>query len=225
MTTQPLGARSPLGQGAFKLDYPMSLEVFETYPEAQKAVDYLSDNGFPVQNVLIVGTDLKQVERVTGRLTRSRVMMGGALSGAWLGAFVGLIFSLFEEGETLLRILSTVVFGAIFGLVWSLVGYALTKGQRDFTSVSQVVATRYEVLTEHKFVQQGRELLAKMDPMKAAQAAVAEAQARAYAEAQAAQLRPTGAPAPSPVPPAPMPPSPNQPSDTSHSVPPAGPSA
>ena len=36
-------------------------------------------------------------------MTRSRVMMGGALSGAWLGAFVGLIFSLFEEGETLLR--------------------------------------------------------------------------------------------------------------------------
>lgn len=225
MTTPATSGPGRVPMEKLALEFPRSLAVYDDYKDAQRAIDYLSDHHFEVQNVLIVGTDLKQVERVTGRLTRSRVMMGGALSGAWLGAFVGLIFSLFEEGETLVRILSTVVFGAIFGLVWSLVGYALTKGQRDFTSVSQVVATRYEVLTEHKFVQQGRELLAKMDPMKAAQAAVAEAQARAYAEAQAAQLRPTGAPAPSPVPPAPMPPSPNQPSDTSHSVPPAGPSA
>lgn len=187
MTTQPLGARGPIGQAAFKLDYHMSLGVYDSYPEAQKAVDYLSDNGFPVQHVLIVGTDLKQVERVTGRLTRGRVAMGGALSGAWLGAFVGLVFSLFEDGNSFARIISTVIFGAIFGLVWALVGYSLTRGQRDFTSVSQVVATRYEVLTEHKFVTQGRELLTTMDPMKAAQAQVAEAQARAYAEAQAAR--------------------------------------
>ena len=190
MTTQPLGARSPLGAAAFKLNYPMSLGVYATYAEAQKAVDYLSDNGFPVQDVLIVGTDLRQVERVTGRLTRGRVALGGALSGAWLGAFVGLVFSLFEQGETLVRIASTVIFGALFGLVWSLVGLALTKGQRDFTSVSQVVATKYEVLTEHKFVQQGRELLTRLDPKKAAQAQVAEAQARAYAEAQAAHGSP-----------------------------------
>lgn len=179
-----------MGQAAFKLDYPMSLGVYDSYAEAQKAVDYLSDHEFPVQNVLIVGTDLKQVERVTGRLTRGRVALGGALSGAWLGAFVGLIFSLFEDSETLLRILSTVIFGAIFGLVWAMIGYAFTKGQRDFTSVSQVVATKYEVLTEHKYVQQARDLLAKMDPMKAAQAQVAEAQARAYAEAQAAASTP-----------------------------------
>ena len=191
MTTQPLGARGPLGASAFKLDYPMSLGIFDSYPEAQKAVDYLSDKGFPVQNVLIVGTDLKQVERVTGRLTRGRVALGGALSGAWLGAFVGLVFSLFEEGSTLGRILSTVIFGAGFGLVWSMVGYALTRGQRDFTSVSQVVATRYEIMTEHKVAAQGRELLAEMDPMKAAQAQAAAAQARAYAEAEAAAHGPT----------------------------------
>lgn len=189
MTTQPMSARGAFAQGAFALEYPMSLGVYDTYPEAQKAVDYLSDHGFPVQNVLIVGTDLKQIERVTGRLTRGRVAMGGALSGAWLGAFVGLIFSIFENGETFARILSTVLFGALFGLVWALIGYAFTRGQRDFTSVSQVIATRYEVLTEHKVVAQGRELLARMDPMKAAQAQVAQAQAQAYAEAQAAQAQ------------------------------------
>ena len=42
------------------------------------------------------------------------------------------------------------LFGALFGLIWALVGYAATRGQRDFSSVTQVVATRYEVLVEHK---------------------------------------------------------------------------
>ena len=44
---------------------------YPTYAEAQRAVDYLSDQQFPVQQVTIVGVDLMQVERVTGRLTCS----------------------------------------------------------------------------------------------------------------------------------------------------------
>jgi hypothetical protein len=146
------------------LEFPMSLGVYEKYEQAQKAVDYLSDNEFPVQNCMIVGTDLKQVERVTGRLTTGKVAAGGLLSGVWMGVFVGLIFSLFSSGtgNTLVTILSTALFGAIFGLIWALIGYAATRGRRDFTSVTQVVATRYEVLVEHKLAQQGRELLARM---------------------------------------------------------------
>ncbi len=193
MSTQPtargLGAAS---RAALSLEYPMSLGVFDKYDEAQKAVDYLSDHEFPVQNVLIVGTDLKQLERVTGRLTRGRVLMGGLLSGAWLGFFVGLVLSLFggEEAAALFAIFSTVIAGAVFGLVWALIGYAATRGQRDFTSISQVVATKYEVLVEHKLAAQGRELLAKMDPMRAAQLEVAaareaEARERAAREAEA----------------------------------------
>ena len=111
---------------------------------------------------MIVGTDLKQVERVTGRLTRGRVAGAGALSGMWMGLFVGLIFSLFDANRGALTIVSTVLFGALFGLVWALIGYAATRGQRDFSSVSQVVATRYEVLVEHKFAEQAREMLAQM---------------------------------------------------------------
>jgi hypothetical protein len=56
-----------------------------------------------------------------------------------------------------------VLFGALFGLVWALIGYAATQGRRDFTSVTQVVATRYEVLVEHKLADQARELLAKLE--------------------------------------------------------------
>ncbi len=179
MSTQPM---RPGLRAALSLEYPMSLGVHDTYEEAQKAVDYLSDNEFPVQDVLIVGTDLKQLERVTGRLTQGRVIGAGALSGMWLGLFVGTIFAVFDpSGVNLGNIAATVAFGAVFGTVWATVGYRLTRGQRDFTSVSQVVAAKYEVLCEHKHVQRGREMLAEMDPMRAAaeQVRLAQEQERA----------------------------------------------
>lgn len=168
-------------QSRLTLDYPMSLGVYDTYDEAQRAVDHLSDKSFPVENVLIVGTDLKQLERVTGRLTQGKLAAGGAVSGAWLGAFVGLIFALFaQDGLGLIRVALTMVFGAVFGLIWALVGYRFAGGSdRDFMSISQVVATRYEVLTEHKLVAQARELITQMDPMRAAQEQVRRAREEA----------------------------------------------
>jgi hypothetical protein len=155
-------------RSGLSLDFPQSLGVYDDYAAAQKAVDFLSDNEFPVENCLIVGTDLKQLERVTGRLTTGRVALGGALSGAWLGLFVGLIFSMFGDNNTLATILATALFGAVFGLVWALVGYAATRGRRDFSSVTMIVATRYEVLVEHKHAARGRELLATMPGARAA---------------------------------------------------------
>ena len=145
-----------------KLEYPQSLAVYDDYAAAQKTVDFLSDNKFPVEQLMIVGTDLKRVERITGRLTTARVALGGVLSGLWLGLFVGLIFSFFVDENILAMILSTVLLGAVFGVIWALIGYALTRGRRDFSSVTQVVATRYEVLVEHKVAAQAREILANL---------------------------------------------------------------
>src|SRR6516162_8212566 len=70
---------------------------YPTYAEAQRAVDYLSDQQFPVEQVTIVGVDLMQVERVTGRLTWPKVLGGGVISGAWLGLFIGLVLSIFSN--------------------------------------------------------------------------------------------------------------------------------
>jgi len=151
------GTASPLG-----LDLPQSLAVYDDYAAAQKAVDFLSDNKFPVEQCMIVGTDLKRIERITGRLTTGRVAMGGLLSGVWLGLFVGLIFALFDNSNTVAVVVSTMLFGALFGVIWALVGYAATRGHRDFSSVTSVVATKYEVLVEHKVAQQARDLLAQL---------------------------------------------------------------
>jgi NAD/NADP transhydrogenase beta subunit len=152
MSTPGRTPTSPL-----KLEFPQSLAV---YDEAQKSVDFLSDAEFPVEQLMIVGTDLKRIERVTGRLTWSKIAVGGILSGLWLGVFIGLIFALFTEESFLPVLVSTALMGATFGLVWALIGYAATRGQRDFSSVTQVIATKYEVLVEHKHAAKAREVLA-----------------------------------------------------------------
>lgn len=180
MSTQPnlAAARAAI----LKLDFPQSLGVFDTYAGAQKMVDHLSDNEFPVQDVMIVGTDLKQIERVTGRLTLGRVAMGGLLSGLWIGSFVGLVMLILEGGSAWSVFLTTLLFGAVFGLIWALVGYQMSSRDRDFTSITSVIATKYEVLTEHKHVQRAHELLGATDALAVAQEQVRRAQAEAQAK-------------------------------------------
>jgi hypothetical protein len=147
-----------------ELDYPMPLGVYDRYVDAQRAVDYLADLDFPVQDMEIVGTELRSIERVTGRLTRGKVAAAGTISGLWIGLFVGLAFSLFSNQNHLGYLLTTPLLGAGFGLVWSLLGYstATRHGTRDFASVNQVIATKYEVLVEHKHAARAHELLAGM---------------------------------------------------------------
>lgn len=161
--TGPAARPGRPGLNPMRLEFPQSLAVYDDYAQAQKTVDFLADEEFPVENCMIVGTDLKRIERITGRLTTGRVAAGAAASGAWFGLFIGVIITLFSDGgDALPTIVSTVVIGAAFFVIWGLLGYAMTRGQRDFQSVTAVVATRYEVLVEHKVAAQAREVLAKL---------------------------------------------------------------
>ena len=127
---------------------PQGEEVasFATYPEAQRAVDALSDQGFPVQHLAIIGTDLRQVERITGRMSWGRAAMSGALNGLWIGVFFGIIMSVAGSSGPRLNFWACVLLGVLWGIVFQLFSYALTRGRRDFTSISQVVASRYSII-------------------------------------------------------------------------------
>jgi hypothetical protein len=137
-----------------------TIASYGTYLEAQKAVDFLSDNKFSVEVVTIVGTDLRMVERVTGRLTYGRVALAGAASGAWFGLFVGLLLFMFSSQAG--YVLTGLGIGAGFGLLFSVLSYALTQGRRDFTSQSQIVASAYAILCAPERAGEARQLLARM---------------------------------------------------------------
>lgn len=134
---------------------------YDTYAQAQRAVDYLSDNEFQVDNLTIVGVDLMQVEKVLGRLTWGKVIAGGVGSGAWLGLFFGALVSL-VVGTSWTPILFGVIAGMVFGLISAAIPYAATRGQRDFTSTMQLVAGRYDVLCDPRTAEQARDMLARL---------------------------------------------------------------
>jgi hypothetical protein len=135
---------------------------YAKYEEAQRAVDHLADNDFPVADVTIVGVDLMLVERVIGRLTWGRVLATGAASGAWLGLFVGVVLSLFSPTGSLGAILLGLGMGIVFGVVSGAITYGASRGRRDFTSASQLVAGRYDVLCQPRTAEKARDMLAKL---------------------------------------------------------------
>lgn len=132
---------------------------YDTYADAQRAVDYLADNKFPVETVTIVGVEPMLVERVAGRLTWGRVLSAGAASGAWFGLFVGLLLSLFTVGGGFGPILVGLASGVVFGVAFAAMRYGATRGKRDFVSHSQLVARRYDVLSKPRNAELARTLL------------------------------------------------------------------
>jgi hypothetical protein len=136
--------------------------TYTSYLDAQKAVDYLADQQFPVHLVSIVGNDLKMVERVTGRLSYPRVALSGALSGMWFGLFVGVMLSFFTPAGGTFSIISSVLMGAAFFMLFGIVTYAMQRGKRDFTSTSQVVATNYDVIVALEAAHEARRLLQQL---------------------------------------------------------------
>lgn len=122
------------------------LASFTDYTDAQRLVDRMSDDGFPVESVRIVGEGVRTVEQVTGRMTRGRAAASGAAGGAWFGVLIGLLFGLFTSGAGwVLMLLISLVIGAFWGAVFGFVAHWSTRGRRDFSSVMTLQAQRYEV--------------------------------------------------------------------------------
>lgn len=137
----------------------VTVATFDDYPGAQRAVDFLADRGFPVGTVSIVGTDLRLVEKVLGRLTVLRATGAGALSGAWIGLLIGILLSIFTTRAWFGVILLGIALGALWGAVFGAVAHAATGGRRDFTSVSRIDAAHYAVNVATDHAEEARRLL------------------------------------------------------------------
>jgi hypothetical protein len=137
------------------------LSSYDNYEDAQKAVDTLSDNQFPVQHLAIVGVDLRLVESVLGRMSWARAALGGAATFAWLGALVGLFVSFFggQDVSAFEYVLLGLLYGAGFGIVFGLVSYGFTGRRRDFVSRQDIQAARYDVLCDSEVLGKARKVL------------------------------------------------------------------
>ncbi|MEH0954675.1 general stress protein [Micromonospora sp. CPCC 205554] len=137
---------------------------YPDYAAAQQAVDYLSDQHFPVEHVAIVGRGLHSYEQVTGRLTLAKAAGYHAIGGAVLGALFGWILGLFDLVNPLVSALLLAVYGAIIGAIGGallgMAAHALTGGRRDFSSIDALRADSYEVLVDDTHAEHAAQLLA-----------------------------------------------------------------
>ena len=128
---------------------PTGTEVasYETYAQARAGVDFLSDAGFDVSAITIVGSDLHLVERVKGRLTIARASLSGASSGGLWGALGGMLMSAGQNaGGTGSWVVGGIIVGALIGMALSALSFIIRGRSRDLVSSQQVVAQRYAVL-------------------------------------------------------------------------------
>jgi hypothetical protein len=143
-----------------------SIASFPTYEQAQRAVDYLSDEKFPVERVAIVGEGLRLVEQITGRLTWWKAALGGLLGGVITGFLLGWLFGVFNFINPLVPVMTMalwgLILGAVIGTLAGVLGYAATGGRRDFTSVNMIQAEHYNVLVDTDVADDAQRLLARL---------------------------------------------------------------
>ncbi len=143
-------------------DLGVSVAAYPRYAQAQRALDYLSDNRFPVERASIVGSDLSVVETVLGRMTTARAARRGAAAGAWLGLFIGVMFGLFGSHSWWGVVAAGVAIGGVWGAIFGAVARAGARGGRDFIARGALAAGSYEVLVETGHAEQARSMLAHL---------------------------------------------------------------
>lgn len=128
------------------------IATFDNYADAERAVDYLSDQRFEVDRLAIIGRDMEYHEQIVGRLNYGGAALRGAGSGALVGALIGWVFGLLDWIDPLLSALVLacygLLFGAVVGALFGLLAHALQRGRRDFHSVSGLQPKYYDVVAD-----------------------------------------------------------------------------
>ena len=139
-------------------------EVVAEFGQYQQAVSYVEKllaKDFPAGMIAIVGKDLRQVERVRGKLSYGRIALSGALTGSWLGFIIGFLFGASIPGVDSTTggtgsIIAAVVIGAGVGMLWSILRYSTNRNKRSFMSQQQIVASVYQVQVPMTLVNEAR---------------------------------------------------------------------
>ncbi|GAA3223797.1 hypothetical protein GCM10017691_11170 [Pseudonocardia petroleophila] len=141
---------------------------YPDYADAQRVVDALADQHFPVGGLAIVGANLQSFEQITGRRGLARAAASGLTSGALTGALIGWLLGLFNIAQplvsSLVMALFGVVVGGVIGLVLGLVAHLASGGRRDFSSISSVRAERYDVLAVTEIADEAELAIRELKP-------------------------------------------------------------
>lgn len=141
----------------------VTIAKYPDYRSAQRTIDFLADNRFPVEQTAIIGTDLRLVENVLGRMTTTRAALAGTGSGAWFGLLIGLLFGLFKVSAWWEVLLAGLIVGAVGGTIFGALAHVMSGGRRDFTSRASLQAKQYAVSVDAGYADQARQLLGRLN--------------------------------------------------------------
>ena len=141
-----------------------TIAAYRDYASAERAVDWLSDQGFAVEHTAIVGKGLRSVEQIEGRMSIGRAALIGAGEGGLLGMLFALLFGVVFTGPDFAGLLAySVVLGGLFGAgVSALTHGAVSGDERDFVSDTNIVAALYEVQVDDDIASEAQRLLSAM---------------------------------------------------------------
>jgi hypothetical protein len=164
MATKRSSRKSPpaIPNGEVLADFPQ-------YAEAVAYVEKLVRNDFPAGFIAIVGSDLRSVERVRGKMSYARVAFSGAVTGAWIGLIYAFLFgpaidtaNIASDANGTLG--SAIVIGAGVGMLFNVLRFSFSRSKREFVSQSSIVAAKYQVQVPSNMLSQANEAAAKPDP-------------------------------------------------------------
>jgi len=118
---------------------------FKDYESAQKAVSALIAGEVPAAHIAIVGSALRTVEKVTGRLGYAQAAWSGALNGALLGLLFVALIAIWTPGASFGSLAGYLLIAVALGMLLRIATYAMVRRRRDFASVTQVSADHYDV--------------------------------------------------------------------------------
>ncbi len=150
-----LGGRVPKGFG----EVGETVAAFPTYEGAQKAVSTLIAGEIPARDIAIVGTGLRSIERITGKLGYAAAARSGAINGVLLGLLFSAIFVLGTPSPPIQLFVGVLFVGIAVGMLMSIIAFAIVRRRRDYASVVQVVADHYEVTVAPSSIHRARQLL------------------------------------------------------------------
>lgn len=155
-----LFAGSPSDPNALGLPRGQVLGTYSSYEQARQVVDRLAEQEFDIKQVSIVGTDLRMVERVRGKLTYASVALRSGLQGAIFGALLGMLLSLIDPSQAGFQILTTAAIGAAVWIIMGVIGMSVRKKRGGgFDSIQQLVPTSFDVVCAFEVANRAQQIL------------------------------------------------------------------
>jgi hypothetical protein len=157
--THTIGTDAPAGDArAVKDDDRAVIAVFPDLGAAERAVLKLTQEGFPVDRVSIVGKDMESELRVSGFVTTGDIAGPSAATGAWVGGLFGVLSGaamLFIPGLGGLVVLGPLAAAAVGaaegavlgGAVGALLGHFVAK--KHLPKYEELVRTGSYLLVVH----------------------------------------------------------------------------